>query len=80
MDKKTRLPLHALSAGETAIIEEVAGEPDFISRVTATGFTRNAKVTMLQNWKWEPVIVFIRDTQMALGRVEAGKITVRTEV
>jgi len=56
MDKKTRLPLHALSAGETAIIEEVAGEPDFISRVTATGFTRNAKVTMLQNWKWEPVI------------------------
>ena len=78
MDKdKDILPLHSLEAGETAVVEDVAGASGFISRISATGFTRNAEVTMLRNWWRAPVIVFIRDTQMALGRTEAGRIMVR---
>lgn len=71
------LALHTLKVGEEAVVENVAGELSFISRISAIGFTRNAEITMLQNWKWGPVIVFIRDTQMALGRTEASRITVR---
>lgn len=75
-DKKI-LPLHSLEIGKIAVVEDIAGELSFISRISAIGFTRNAEITMLQNWKRGPVIVFIRDTQMALGRTEAGRISVR---
>lgn len=75
-DKKI-LPLHSLEVGKVAVVEDIAGELSFISRISATGFTHNAEVTMLQNWKRGPIIVFIRDTQMALGRTEAGRIMVR---
>ena len=71
------LPLHALEAGQVAVIEDVAGDTGFISRISATGFTRKAEVTMLRNFRQAPVIVFIRDTQMALGRIEASRIQVR---
>lgn len=77
IEDKNILPLNALKAGEVAVVEDVAGGAGFISRISATGFTRKAKVTMLQNFGQAPVIVFIRDTQMALGRIEAGRVQVR---
>ena len=76
-EDKNILPLNALKAGEVAAVVDVAGGLSFISRISATGFTRNAEITMVRNWIWGPVIVFIRDTQMALGRAEAKKIMVR---
>ena len=69
--------LPSLETGETAVVADIVGEPDFISRISATGFTRNAEITMVQNRRRGPLIVFVRDTQMALGRIEAGRITVR---
>jgi ferrous iron transport protein A len=74
---KEMLPLSSLKVGEVGVVQDITGGFGFISRISATGFTHNAKVTMLQNWKRGPVIVFIRDTQMALGRGEAGKIMVK---
>lgn len=71
------LPLSSLKAWEMGVIQDIAGDPGFISRISATGFTQNAEVMMVRNWKWGPLIVFVRDTQMALGRAEAEKITVR---
>jgi len=76
-ENKNIFPLNALKAGEVAVVEDVAGGPGFISRISATGFTRKAEVTMLRNFGKAPVIVFIRDTQMALGRIEAGRVQVR---
>nr|WP_157237940.1 hypothetical protein [Desulfobacter curvatus] len=40
-----------------AVIEGVAGGADFISRISATGFTRKAEVSMLRNVGQAPVIV-----------------------
>ena len=71
------LPLSSLKVGEVGVVQDITGGFGFISRISATGFTHNAEVTMLRNWKRGPVIVFIRDTQMALGRGEAGKIMVK---
>lgn len=73
----TIMPLPELATGETGVVEDINGELPFINRASATGFNRNAEVIMLQNGKWGPVIVFIRDTQMALGRGEAAKIIIR---
>lgn len=71
------LPLSLLKACEMGVVQDITGDPGFISRISATGFTQNAEVTMVRNWKWGPLIVFVRDTQMALGRAEAKKIMVR---
>ncbi len=71
------IPLGLLEVGEVGVVQDITGGIGFISRISATGFTQNAEVTMLRNWKRGPVLVFIRDTQMALGRGEAEKIIVR---
>jgi len=75
-EDKDIMPLHSLEVGEVAVVKDVVGGSSFISRISAIGFTHNVEITMLQNWKRNPVIVFIRDTQMALGRIEAGRIMV----
>ena len=70
-------PLSALRNGEVGVVQDIAGGYGFISRISATGFTHDTEVTMVRNWRRGPVIVFLRDTQMALGRGEAAKIMVR---
>jgi len=69
--------LGSLKNGEVGIVKEITGGQDFLSRIAATGFIRETEVTMLRNWKRGPVIVFLRDTQLALGRDEASKIMIR---
>ncbi len=74
------LPLSSLKAWEVGVVVDINGEPGFMSRISATGFIPNTEVTMVRNWKWGPLIVFVRDTKMALGRSEAEKIMVRKNV
>lgn len=71
------LRLHALKAGETGTIVGLIGGRDLMSRLAALGFTPGARVTTVQNYGHGPIIVTIRDTRIALGRGEAGKIRVR---
>ena len=70
-------PLSSLKNGEVGVVEDITGGYGFISRISATGFTPDIEVTMVRNWKRGPVIVFLRDTQLALGRGEASKIMVK---
>lgn len=70
-------PLNSLRNGEVGVVQDITGGYGFISRISATGFTHDTEVTMVRNWRRGPVIVFLRDTQMALGRGEAAKIMVR---
>jgi ferrous iron transport protein A len=69
--------LRALKAGETAVVEKITGGRNFISRVSAMGFTAHVELTMLQNFARGPLLVFLRDSQIALGQGEAEKIKVR---
>jgi ferrous iron transport protein A len=70
------VPLSKLDAGEVGIVRHLAGGRGFVGRVAALGFTRDAEVAMVQNFGHGPVIVIVRDTRIALGRGEAGKIGV----
>jgi len=69
--------LHTLKTGETGEVVGLVGGRDLVSRLATLGFTPGAKVTMVQNYGRGPVIVTVRDTRIALGRGEAGKIRVR---
>lgn len=47
------------------------------TRLVSLGFTPGAEVSMTQNYGRGPLIVTVRGTRVALGRVEAGKIFVQ---
>ena len=46
------------------------------ARLVSLGFTLGAELSMSQNYGRGPVIVTVRGTRVALGRVEAAKIFV----
>jgi len=46
------------------------------TRLASLGFTPGAEVSMSQNYGRGPLIVTVRGTRVALGRVEATKIFV----
>lgn len=68
--------LSSLESGQAAVINSLNGGKRFISRASAMGFTPDTQVTMLQNSGKGPLLVYLRDTQVAIGRGEAQKIKV----
>lgn len=68
--------LSALHPGERGIVAELLGGRGVLGRMAALGFTPGAEVTIVQNFGHGPLIVLLRDTRVALGRGEAGKVSV----
>lgn len=52
----------------------IRGDTRFLSRITSIGLTVGCPVTVLQNEKKQPVLVYNRDTMVALNRAECAKI------
>jgi ferrous iron transport protein A len=50
------------------------------TRLVSLGFTPGAEVSMTQNYGRGPLIVTVRGTRVALGRIEATKIFVERTV
>ena len=71
------MPLGHLRPGEVGVVRELAGGWGFVSRLATLGFTPGVEITMVQNFGRGPIIVLVRDTRVALGRGEAGKVLVR---
>jgi ferrous iron transport protein A len=69
-------PLTAVPSKETATVHDLRGGACFRSRLAALGFTPGVAVTVLQNRRFGPMLVMVRDTRIALGRGEARKILV----
>ncbi len=70
-------PLNSLGSGEVGVVQDLNGSRGFVSRAVALGFTPGTEITMLQNYHRGPLIIVVRDTHVALGRGEAGKIGIR---
>ena len=68
--------LNSLGSGQVGVVQDLNGGRGFISRAIALGFTPGTEVAMVQNFRHGPLIVVVRDTHIALGRSEAGKIQV----
>lgn len=68
--------LSNLNTGKVGIIKILKGGHGFKSRLSVLGFTPGTKVRMIQNFGRGPVIVEIKDTNIALGRGEALKIII----
>ena len=65
--------------GEQGVICEIQGDTRFLSRVTSIGLTIGCPVTVLQNEKKHPVLLYSRDTMVALNREECERIQIGGE-
>ncbi len=74
--QQTMHSLVDLSPDNTAIISAIKADNHTISRLHSTGFSQEAEIRVIQNFGRGPIIVFVRGTEIALGRREAEKICV----
>jgi ferrous iron transport protein A len=70
-------PLGRLAKDEKGIVHHFTGGRAIIDRLAVLGFTKGAEVSVKQNSGFGPVIVFIRDSRIALGRGEANKVIIK---
>lgn len=68
--------LSEAKVGEYGIISEIQGDTRFLSRVTSIGLTLGCPVTVLQNEKKRPLLLYSRDSMVALNREECEKIQI----
>ncbi len=69
--------LDSLKTGRNCTVAGLEGGRSFISRITAMGFIPETRIAMVSNRGYGPLIVYLRDTEVALGRGEAVKIHIK---
>ena len=69
--------LSEMLAEQTGTVSSVTGDVRFISRITSIGLTPGCKVVIVKNEKRRPVLVYARDTMIALNRGECEHIFIQ---
>jgi ferrous iron transport protein A len=68
--------LSDLPDGFRGVVAAVTGGREFASRLAAMGLTTGTEIVVLQNRGFGPMLARVRDTRIALGRTQAGLVTV----
>ncbi len=66
-----------LKKEESGVIATVNGDTRFVSRIKSIGITPGCKITIVKNEKHRPLLVYSRDTMIALNRKECENIIVQ---
>ena len=70
------MSLNEVRENTDAIISELKGDARFISRITSIGLTPGFRVSVIKNDKNRPVLLYSRDTMIAVNRKECAGILV----
>lgn len=70
------MSLNDVRENTDAIINELKGDARFISRITSIGLTPGCRVSIIKNDKNRPVLLYSRDTMIAVNRKECAGILV----
>ena len=73
------MKLGEIKENKSAVVASLNGDSRFIGRITSIGLTPGCKLTVVKNDKNRPILVYSRDTMIALNRKECEGIEV-TEV
>ncbi|MBR1910731.1 MAG: ferrous iron transport protein A [Treponema sp.] len=65
-----------LKANQSGQVVSVNGDTRFVSRITSIGITPGCRLTVIKNEKRRPIIVWARDTMIALNSKECSNIEV----
>ena len=69
--------LSELTKNERGVIASINGDARFVSRITSIGLTPGCSITIIKNEKHRPILVYSRDTMIALNRKECDDIEVK---
>ena len=70
------ITLSETKPGNTYVIREIRDEARLVNRLSSMGLLCGSPVEICQNQKKQPVLLFARDTLIAIGRGESEKIMV----
>ena len=73
------MKLAELKENSKAVISGLNGDTRFIGRITSIGLTPGCQISVIKNDKNRPVLLYSRDTMIAVNRNECEGIEV-TEV
>lgn len=73
------IPLSEMGENLRGTIEKIEGDSRFISRIVSIGFTPGSSFTLLKNDGRSPLLVFCRDTVVAVNHKECKQIMVKME-
>lgn len=68
--------MNDLTNGQKARIISIDGDRRYLSRITSIGLNVGCEIEVLQNVKRRPILVYGRDTMIALNRDECERISV----
>lgn len=71
--------LNELSEGSCGTVVAINGDNHFQSRITSIGLTIGSRIEVIQNPKKQPVLLYNRDTMVAINKSEAEKIMVEVK-
>lgn len=78
MERMTK-KISELKQGEKCVIAELKGETRFMNRIVAIGLTPGCHVEIVKNQKNRPLLIYSRDTMIALNSKECENIFVQGE-
>ena len=76
MTSSSEFILSDLPDGFCGVVARVTGGRDLAARLAAMGLTAGTEIIVLQNRGFGPMLARVRDTRIALGRSQAGLVTV----
>lgn len=68
------ITLSDAAPGKRYTIRAIKDEPRLVNRLSSMGLVCSSALEVCQNLKKQPVLVFARDTLVAIGREESKKI------
>lgn len=68
--------LFEMAQGEEGVVSSISGDARYVGRITSIGITPGCRVRIIKNDKNRPIIVYSRDTMIALNRKESSNIEV----
>lgn len=60
----------------SANITGISGTPEFQRRITSVGLAIGSRVEMVQNDKHNPIMMYVRNTTLAMNRRDSANIEV----
>ena len=76
VNRKEKLLLSESIPGNTYLVLEIKDEMRLVNRLSSMGILCGSQVEICQNHPKQPVLLFVRDTLVAIGREESKKIVV----
>lgn len=71
------ITLSEAAPGGNYTVENIQDELRLVNRLSSMGIICGSKLAVCQNEKKQPVLLFTRDTLVAIGRKESEKIKLR---